>query len=86
MSADCSFWKNGFPKEWTPERFSSLKPGQARPRPKPLRSRHVLSPLWYVRADYARQLCAGETMICGGDICSAEYRLDGENICFRQTQ
>jgi hypothetical protein len=25
-------------------------------------------------------------MICGGDICSAEYRLDGENICFRQTQ
>ena len=21
----CSFWKNGFPKEWTPERFSSWK-------------------------------------------------------------
>ena len=33
-----------------------------------------------------RQLCAGETMICGGDICSAEYRLDGENIRFRRVQ
>jgi hypothetical protein len=33
-----------------------------------------------------RQLCAGETMICGGDKCSAEYRLDGENINFRRPQ
>ena len=33
-----------------------------------------------------RQLCAGETMICGGDICSAEYRLDGENILYRHPQ
>jgi hypothetical protein len=33
-----------------------------------------------------RQLCGGETMICGGDVCSAEYRLDGENICFRSVQ
>ena len=33
-----------------------------------------------------RQLCAGETMICGGDVCSAEYRLEGENICFRKSQ
>ena len=33
-----------------------------------------------------RQLFGGDAMICGGDICSAEYRLDGENICFRQTQ
>jgi hypothetical protein len=33
-----------------------------------------------------RQLCAGETMICGGDVCSAEYRLEGENICFRKAQ
>ena len=32
------------------------------------------------------QLCGGETMICGGDACSAEYRLEGENICFRKTQ
>jgi hypothetical protein len=33
-----------------------------------------------------RQLCAGETMICGGDACSAEYRLEGENICYRYPQ
>jgi hypothetical protein len=33
-----------------------------------------------------RQLCAGETMICGGDACSAEYKLDGENIQFRRPQ
>ena len=33
-----------------------------------------------------RQLCAGETMICGGETCSAEYRLDGENIQFRMPQ
>jgi len=32
------------------------------------------------------QLYGGETMICGGDTCSAEYRLDGENICYRSTQ
>ncbi len=33
-----------------------------------------------------RQLCAGESMICGGDVCSAEYRLEGENILFRPVQ
>jgi hypothetical protein len=33
-----------------------------------------------------RQLFAGETMICGGDVCSAEYRLDGEVIRFRSAQ
>jgi hypothetical protein len=33
-----------------------------------------------------RQLCAGETMICGGEACSAEYKLDGENIRFRKPQ
>ncbi len=33
-----------------------------------------------------RQLCAGEAMICGGDTCSAEYRLDGDNILFRIPQ
>ncbi|MDE3062080.1 MAG: hypothetical protein KGJ51_03370 [Acidobacteriota bacterium] len=33
-----------------------------------------------------RQLCAGETMICGGEICSAEYRLDGEIIRYRSPQ
>lgn len=33
-----------------------------------------------------RQLCAGETMICGGETCSAEYRLDGEAILYRRPQ
>ena len=33
-----------------------------------------------------RQLYAGERMICGGDECSAEYELDGEDIKFRKTQ
>jgi hypothetical protein len=33
-----------------------------------------------------RQLSGGETMICGGDVCSAEYRLEDENICFRMVQ
>jgi hypothetical protein len=33
-----------------------------------------------------RQLFSGETMICGSDACSAEYRLDGERICFRRSQ
>ena len=33
-----------------------------------------------------RQLFAGETMICGGDACSAEYKLDGDNILFRRPQ
>jgi len=32
------------------------------------------------------QLCGGEPMICGGDFCSAEYRLDGESICYRNPQ
>jgi hypothetical protein len=33
-----------------------------------------------------RQLCGVEAMICGGDACSAEYRLDGETINYRKAQ
>ena len=33
-----------------------------------------------------RQLHGAEMMICGGEACSAEYRLDGENICYRPVQ
>lgn len=33
-----------------------------------------------------RQLGGGEGMICGGDACSAEYQLQGENICYRPPQ
>ena len=32
------------------------------------------------------QLYSGDAMICGGDTCSAEYRLDGDQICYRQMQ
>ena len=33
-----------------------------------------------------QQLYGGQTMICGGDLCSAEYRLDGDTISFRPAQ
>ena len=32
------------------------------------------------------QLTAGEIMICGGDCCSAEYKLEGEKIFYRRPQ
>jgi hypothetical protein len=33
-----------------------------------------------------RQLYGSEIMICGGDLCSAEYRLAGDDIHYRPTQ
>ena len=33
-----------------------------------------------------RQLVGAEIMICGGDVCSAEYQLDGETIRYRPVQ
>ncbi len=33
-----------------------------------------------------QQLYSGDAMICGGDACSAEYRLDGDQICYRPVQ
>jgi hypothetical protein len=33
-----------------------------------------------------RQLVGVDSMICHGDQCSAEFRLDGENILFRPPQ
>lgn len=32
------------------------------------------------------QLTLGEIMICGGETCSAEYKLDGEHILYREPQ
>ncbi len=32
------------------------------------------------------QLYGGEPMICSSEVCSAEYRLDGEIICYRRAQ
>ena len=33
-----------------------------------------------------RQLVGGDRMICGGELCSAEYRIDGEAIVYRRPQ
>jgi hypothetical protein len=33
-----------------------------------------------------RQLFGAEAMICGADFCSAEYRLEGETIQYRNAQ
>ncbi len=33
-----------------------------------------------------RQLVGCEVMICGGDVCAAEYMLDGETIKYRPVQ
>lgn len=33
-----------------------------------------------------RQLVGREVMICGGDVCAAEYCLDGETIKYRPVQ
>lgn len=33
-----------------------------------------------------RQLVGREVMICGGDVCAAEYQLDGETIRYRPVQ
>lgn len=33
-----------------------------------------------------RQLSGREILICGSDTCSAEYQLQGENICYRPAQ
>ena len=33
-----------------------------------------------------RQINGRDPMICGGDVCSAEYRIDGEKINYRAAQ
>jgi hypothetical protein len=33
-----------------------------------------------------RQLVCGDPLICGGDLCSAEYSIDGEIILYRPVQ
>jgi hypothetical protein len=33
-----------------------------------------------------RQSCGRDIMMCGSNACSAEYKLDGENIRFRDPQ
>jgi len=87
MSADLQFLE-----EWIPER---MDPGTVFVLENQSHFGHAQNPFVAVMSCprcgtmgliTRRQLIAGETMICGGDLCSAEYRLDGEAIKFRKTQ
>ncbi len=87
MSADLQFLE-----EWIPER---MDPGTVFVLENKTRFGNAQNPFIAVMSCprcgtmgliTRRQLCAGEIMICGADICSAEYRLDGENILFRPVQ
>jgi hypothetical protein len=87
MSADLQFME-----EWIPER---MDPGTVFVLENQAKLGHAQNPFVAVMSCprcgtlgliTRRQLYAGETMICGGDVCSAEYQLDGENICFRRAQ
>ena len=87
MSADLQFLE-----EWIPERMdpgtvfvleNQAKLGQAQNPYVAVMSCPRCGTLGLITR---RQLYGGETMICGGDVCSAEYRLDGDNICYRTAQ
>jgi hypothetical protein len=87
MSADLQFLE-----EWIPER---MDPGTVFVLENQGKLGHAQNPFVAVMSCprcgtmgliTRRQLCSGEAMICGGDVCSAEYRLDGENIRFRSVQ
>jgi hypothetical protein len=87
MSADLQFLE-----EWIPEK---MDPGTVFVLGNQSNPSHALYPFVAVMSCprcatigliTRRQLCGGEPMICGGDVCSAEYRLDGETINFRKTQ
>jgi hypothetical protein len=87
MSADLQFLG-----EWIPER---MDPGTVFVLENQAKLGHAQNPFVAVMSCprcgtmgliTRRQLWAGESMICGGDVCSAEYRLDGESILFRPLQ
>jgi len=87
MSADLQFME-----EWIPER---MDPGTVFVLENQAKMGHAQNPFVAVMSCprcgtlgliTRRQLYAGEAMICGGDVCSAEYSLDGDNICFRCAQ
>ena len=87
MSADLSFLE-----EWIPERMdpgtifvleNQNKLGQAQNPYVAVMSCPKCGTLGLITR---RQLYGGDPMICGGDVCSAEYRLDGENIFYRAAQ
>src|SRR3954451_2199779 len=87
MSADLQFLE-----EWIPER---MDPGTVFLLQNQAKLGHTENPFVAVMSCprcgtmgliTRRQLAGGETMICGGDVCSAEYQLQGESIRFRRPQ
>ena len=87
MSADLQFLE-----EWIPER---MDPGTVFVLQSQSKLGHAQNPYVAVMSCprcgtlgliTRRQLCAGETMICGAEHCSAEYHLENENIWFRKPQ
>lgn len=87
MAADLQFLE-----EWIPER---MDPGTVFVLENQAKLGHAQNPYVAVMSCprcgtlgliTRHQLYAGETMICGGDSCSAEYRLDGDAICYRRAQ
>ena len=87
MSADLQFLE-----EWIPER---MDPGTVFVLQNSSKLGHAQNPYVAVMSCprcgtigliTRRQLVGGEAMICGGDVCSAEYQLNGENIFYRKPQ
>jgi hypothetical protein len=87
MSADLQFLE-----EWIPER---MDPGTIFVLENQSKLGHAQNPYVAVMSCpqcgtmgliTRRQLCRGEAMICGSDVCSAEYSLDGETIRYRRAQ
>jgi hypothetical protein len=87
MSAELEFLE-----EWMPEK---MDPGTVFVLDNPSKLGHAQNPYVAVMSCprcgtlgliTRQQLYSGDAMICGGDTCSAEYRLDGELICYRPLQ
>ena len=87
MSADLQFLE-----EWIPER---MDPGTVFVLENQAKLGHAQNPYVAVMSCPRcgtmglithRQLYAGDAMIAAAEACSAEYRLDGDNICFRPVQ
>jgi hypothetical protein len=87
MSADLQFLE-----EWIPER---MDPGTVFVLENQAKLGHSQNPYVAVMSCphcgtlgliTRRQLIGMEMMICGGEVCSAEYKLDGDNICYRSPQ
>jgi hypothetical protein len=87
MAADLQFLE-----EWIPER---MDPGTVFVLENQAKLGHAQNPYVAVMSCprcgtlgliTRQQLYCGEAMICGGDSCAAEYRLDGDAICYRAAQ